>query len=459
MLTIPFLSVGLETLRPGRSAAIRVLALVLPLVGCGLLDTEQPNLVDPNTLDSPEGAESLRLGAIGDFGFVKDGDGTQAQDGLILLSGLLADEFVHSTTPPSEQEIDQRSTALINPTLSDPYRNLHQARAGAERAETALRQFLAFPDSTTDVAEMLSLAGFSYVYFAEDFCSGVPFSRVSGDSLIFGQQLTTQQTFEAALAKFDSALADPGLLNTDDGTIGNLAAVGRGRALVGLGRFAEAADAVADVPTDYQYVTEHAVSPLRLQNAIWSYTNEFLWSVSDSEGVVGLPYRTAEDPRVPFTDFEDTGLDLITPQFSLDKYPDASAPVPVADGIEARLIEAEAQLQVNNRSGMTTILNDLRQSFPDFGLDNLSVPPNQAAAVDLLFSERAFWLFATGHRLGDMRRLVRPLPTGYGRPVDSVYPNGAYHKGGSYGPDVNLPLPIEEQNNPNATAGCLNRDA
>lgn len=458
MRTIFSSSIGLKAFRTRRSVSVTVAALLLPLVGCGLLDTEQPNLVDPNTLDSQEGAESLRLGAIGDFGFVKDGDGTQFQDGLILISGLLADEFVHSTTPPSEQEIDQRSTALINPSLSDPYRNLHQARAGAERAETALRQFLPFPDSTTDVAEMLSLAGFSYVYFAEDFCSGVPFSRVSGDSLIFGQQLTTQQTFEAALAKFDSALADPGLLSTDDGTIGNLAAVGRGRALVGLGRFAEAADAVVDVPTDYQYVTEHAISPLRLQNAIWSYTNQFLWSVSDSEGVVGLPYRTAEDPRVPFTDFEDTGLDLITPQFSLDKYPDASAPVPVADGIEARLIEAEAQLQANNRSGMTATLNDLRQSFPDFGLDNMSVPPNQAAAVDLLFSERAFWLFATGHRLGDMRRLVRPLPTGYGRLVDSVFPNGAYHKGGTYGPDVNLPIPIEEQNNPNATAGCLDRN-
>ena len=34
-----------------------------------------------------------------------------------------------------------------------------------------------------------------------------------------------------------------------------------------------------------------------------------------------------------------------TPQFTLLKYPDATAPVVVADGIEARLIEAEAQLQ------------------------------------------------------------------------------------------------------------------
>jgi hypothetical protein len=57
-----------------------------------------------------------------------------------------------------------------------------------------------------------------------------------------------------------------------------------------------------------------------------------------------------------------------------------------------------------------------------------------------------------------MRRLVRAAPAGYGRPADSVFPNGAYHKGGSYGSDVNLPIPIEEENNPNSE-GCLDREA
>jgi len=181
----------------------------------------------------------------------------------------------------------------------------------------------------------------------------------------------------------------------------------------------------------------------------------WLWSVSDQEGDVGLPFRTAEDPRVPFQDEESTGLDNSTPQFTLLKYPDASASVVVADGIEARLIEAEALLQANNRSGMTAILHDLRSLQ---GLDNLSTPGNQDAAIDLLFSERAFWMFATGHRLGDMRRLVRPAPLGYGRPVETVFPSGGYLKGGSYGEDVNLPIPVEEENNPNGV-GCLDRNA
>ena len=63
--------------------------------------------------------------------------------GSILVAGLLSDEFVFSTTPPSEQEIDQRTTSILNPSLSDAYRNLHHARAGAELAAEQLQKFAA----------------------------------------------------------------------------------------------------------------------------------------------------------------------------------------------------------------------------------------------------------------------------------------------------------------------------
>jgi starch-binding outer membrane protein, SusD/RagB family len=154
---------------------------------------------------------------------------------------------------------------------------------------------------------------------------------------------------------------------------------------------------------------------------------------------------------VPYFDEESPGLDNTTPQFTLLKYPDASASVVLADGIEARLIEAEALLQGGDLPGMTAILNDLRGASD---LDPVGQPGSAAEAVDLLFSERGFWMFATGHRLGDMRRLIRQ----YGRSADEVFPTGTYIKGGSYGSDVNMPLPQQEGNNPNY-AGCLDRNA
>jgi hypothetical protein len=109
-----------------------------------------------------------------------------------------------------------------------------------------------------------------------------------------------------------------------------------------------------------------------------------------------------------------------TPQFNLDKYPDASAPVPVADGTEGRLIEAEVQLQADDLSGMRATLNDLRQNAISAALPSLPAPANRGAAIDQLFSERGFWLYATGHRLGDMRRPIRA----YGRDSESIFRRG-----------------------------------
>ncbi len=432
------------------AGTLLVAALALS-TGCGLLDTDQPNIVEPGDVETEAGAEARRVGAIADFAFAQDGDGTLFEDGHILLSGLMADEFVLSTTPPTEQEVDQRRVFENNVTLFDLFHNLHRARAAAEAAAVALRELRAEPDADAGIGEMLSLAGFSYIFFGESFCSGVPFSRLEGEEVVFGDPQTTDEMFATAATRFDAALAEPGTVAEESQEITYLASIGKGRALLDRGLFAEAAAAVGVVPTEFQYLTEHSESPLRLQNAIYSYGVGFLWSLSDTEGGAGLPYRTADDPRVPFEDTEDVGLDGTTPQFTLLKYPDAAAPVVVADGIEARLIEAEALLQASDLPGMTTILNDLRDIQ---GLDPLGVPGSQAEGVDLLFSERAFWMFATGHRLGDMRRLIRQ----YGRTAETVFPSGTYTKGGSYGDDVNLPIPQEEGNNPNSV-GCLNRDA
>jgi hypothetical protein len=444
-------------MRQMKTASMLLVAALALSTGCDLLDTDQPNIVEPEDVETEAGALARRVGAISDFSFAQDGDGTLFEDGHILLSGLMSDEFMLSTTPPTEQEVDQRRVFENNSTVYDMFHNLHRARAAAEAAAVALRELRAEPDADNFIGEMLTLAGFTYIFFGETFCSGVPFSHLEGDQVVYGAPQTTDEMFQTAVARFDAALAEPGVLaeldpEAEQGPeIIYLAAVGKGRALLDRGLFAEAAAAVADVPTDFQYVTEHADSPLRLQNAIYSYSIGWLWSVSDEEGDVGLPYRTAEDPRVPFFDEESAGLDNTTPQFTLLKYPDFSASVVVADGIEARLIEAEALLQASNLGGMTAILNVLRATQD---LDPLGQPGTQDEGVDQLFSERAFWMFATGHRLGDMRRLIRQ----YGRSAEEVFPGGVYLKGGNYGTDVNLPMPQEEGNNPNF-AGCIDRNA
>jgi hypothetical protein len=415
-----------------------------------MLDTQSPNIIQPGSLDSPAGAAARRLGAIRDFGFVKDGDGSQVgTEGLVVTSGDMADEFMHSGFIPSMVEFDQRIVLENNSSLHEVYLQLHRARVAAEGAATALEQHSVTPATDTGIPEMLSLAGFTYVYFGENFCSAVPYSQVQGDNLVLGRSESTAETLQRAVDRFNSALAHPAAVLDPD--ILNLASVGKARALLDLGLFPEAAQAVAAVPTGFRYFTEHAPSPLSLANTVFVFgvsppgaVSGGSISVADAEGTTGLPYRAAADPRVPFFDTGHPGLDQTTPQFDVLKYPDAASPIVTADGIEARLIEAEAQLQLSDLSGMTATLNGLRQTAIVPPLPNLPVPATQSDGVSLLFLERAFWLYATGHRLGDMRRLVRQ----YGRSVNSVFAVGTYLRGGSYGERVNFPVPTSEETNP-----------
>ncbi len=86
------------------------------------------------------------------------------------------------------------------------------------------------------------------------------------------------------------------------------------------------------------------------------------------------------------------GTDGVTEVHQFTKYTGQYAPIVMASGIEARLIEAEAALQAGGGNWLT-ILNDLMAMAIDPPMDPLMDPGTQDARVDLLFRERAFWLF------------------------------------------------------------------
>ena len=454
--------------RSYRSRAAMACSLLLAgATACGLLDTEQPNIVNAEELDTPAGAETKRLGAISTFALAKDGDfnpvaipGSEDtfndnSDGHILTSGLLADEFVNPGFIPSRTEIDARIAQPTTAGLGALFQSLNRARSAAEDAAVALQTFGETPDADMGIPEMLSLAGLVYVFLAEDFCSGIPVSRVEGDQIVFGQPLTTIEVFDTAIARFNTALAHPSIVAGDP--IHSLASVGLARALVnkGLETLPAAAAAVAAVPEDFVYETEHATTPVALHNGVFEAFNNGEFGVFDQEGINGLDYVSAGDLRVQ----GDSGLgsDNNTESWFPNKYPSFESSIPTADYTEAQLIIAESELQAGAFDAMALRLNALRAlgGLPE----DIDTPADVVTGTDLLFRERAFWLYATGHRLGDMRRLIRQ----YGRDAETVFPTGEYFKGGlTYGTDVNLPLPRREGNNPNlpdTPDGCLDRNA
>ena len=429
----------------------RSLLVALAIAACSptdLLEVDDIDILDPSTLNTKEALPTLLAGTLSAFQLAYSGGGDLSNgghEGMVNMSGLLADEYIHAETFPDRQSVDIRNIAAGNGSVKGVFFDLSQARA---LADLTSNRYNTFDPGVDGHSEALSLAGFSYLLFAEHYCSGVPFSTLTDDGLVYGQPQTRNEILAIALAKFDSALTFA--ITNENEDLANLAAVGRGRVLLNQAQYAQAAAAVATVPTTFVYSIEASSNSTRQNNGIWNYTVNFPgFSVPEQEGGAGLPFQSANDPRVPYFDTGDVGFDGETPYVQQEKYPEKETETPLATGVEARLIEAEAGLQ-SGGAGMQQ-LNALRQLA---GLPPVADPGSLQGRIDLLMEERGFWLYLTGHRLGDLRRLVRQ----YGRPQETVFPTGLYHKGGEYGSDVNFPVSSDERNNPNFES-CLDRNA
>jgi hypothetical protein len=460
-----------------------------------------------------------------------------AFSGFVLMSGLLTDELQAGNlggTPGDYQSgtgtsglgitfLDSLDARLFPQSRTDEtYDYLQNVRGATSQAIGALTAYA--PTASPALrGHLYALEAYAELALADLYCSGVPLSTVNFNAdYTYQPGSTTTQVYQHALALLDTAIT----LSTDSARILNLAKIGKGRVLLALGRYADAAQTVTTVPTTYQYAfsVKWGIPIQDLGGRLFEGR-----TVADAEGVNGLPYITGDDPRSFTEQYELNQFN--TPQYAPMKY-GATAPtvaaLVIASGVEARLIEAEAALQANPTAPTWLhILNALRTdgsianiytrscqpgitgiqdgspcpagvqdttwgpgtgiglipaavqadagpvcptseapgtACTDIvwykGLKPLTDPgnsPNNAARVTLLFQERAYWLFLTGERQGDLRRLVR----NYGRDPETVYPTGEYSivtQIPRYGHAVSVTIPQAEFANPKFT-GCLSQGA
>ncbi len=457
-----------------------VFAAALPTVTLGACRPSDVLSVPPpaGTLGSAAvqnqaGAESVFDGAEATLFYAVDG---YAANGLLQWSELLTDEFTFSGTAFGASlyaNVDARVTAGGGGSFlesGDPaWKALLQARSMLVASVPGL--ITNEPASArSNIGLAYALAGYAELFLAESYCAGTPLSEVAPGGVVqYGMPLTTDSIVGVAVTHFDSAVAE----SHGDATAGGLAAVGLGRALLDRGQYAAAAGAVHNVPTTFVFSSE---LPLTLVQGAFTGPNIYaygalsagynyrLFNVADREGGNGLGFVSAHDARLRF-DTSQQIQDGTSVWYLPTKFAANLASVPLATGIEARLIEAEAALHVGDASTWLTDLNTLRNSgctVPGVdttcalgtgqvmgqttGLSSLSDPGTDSGRVSLMFSERAFWLFGTGTRLGDMRRLVRQ----YGRDPNVVFPTGPYAATHplqtlapipNYGTDVSLTLP------------------
>jgi hypothetical protein len=432
---------------------------VLALSGCesDFLEYTDPDIIED--VNSASGAIALRNGVVQRF--INMTNGLQGPDALFVYSGLLADEWRSGDTFEQRNQPDKRDTPEENTFLDDHFLNLHRVRTQGQQAVRALRQYA--PSPSANIGLMFALTAFVENFAGEIYCNGIPFPELDEAGNVIPDSdnpVSVDSAFTRAIASADSAL------NFIDGaggsTVENLAKVVWARALLNLNLTDSAAVIASTVPTEFVYQVTHSVNTTG--NQIWALNlGARRYVLSDNEGGNGLPFLSAADPRVVGQAGDPqppTAFDSQTPFVALLNYGQFD-PVTAASGVEARLIEAEAALRGGDAVTWLATLNALRLAF-DTDTATAGVQPMaplvdpvvEADRVDLMFYERAFWMFSTGHRLGDLRRLIRQ----YGRSSEEVFPTGAFHKGDNYGPDVNLPIPFDERNNPNFN-GCTNRAA
>jgi len=453
-----------EAVRAGRARVARLGLgiLALSLAACNtdkLVNLTNPDIVTGDVARNTANLNELRNGAEYEFARALTGPpGNNGTPGIIGISGLLTDELWYSSTFTGMQDIDRRTITTDNTNLLPVYQYLHRARVLSEQAAAA---FDAVPErkNTEDQAMLTNYAAYSYLFFAETFCSGVPFSTTDlNGQLTLGPGITTSAMLDSAINRFNLAMTRATAAGSEDQL--NLARVGLGRALLAKGDYAGAAAAVASVPTGFEYDVEYSPNTSGQYNGIYqNITSEHRSSAATNEGVNGLPFfkrgptNNTIDPRVEVDSIAVGTNATKSPVYEPIKYSELDSPVVLASGVEARLIEAEAALNKGTSNAYLVTLNSLRA---DAGLTPLLDPITPAARNRQFFSERAFWLYLTGHRLGDLRRMVRD----YGFAQDQVFPTGQTIGGASFGSDVNFPVPFQEQNNPEfANGSCIDRNA
>lgn len=470
-----------------------VSAFALAAAGCDtdeVVRVNDPSALRPEDLNNAGSVPALVNGALRQF--IGGYSGFGLDDAFLSASAVISDETYYGDTFTTREAADKRNMQppILGNITDAAYARLHQARFNARRAFAVVEKFsgptTARADSATR-ATLRTVEGLVYVTLSEGWCGAVPFSvlpdtgAIDPTAIQFGTPLNTAQMNDTALVRFNDALR----LNPAN----HLAAISKARALLNLGRIAEAAAAVTAVPTAYVYRLEHSTNTGAENNPMAALQQNGRYGVANLEGgterpdaatpsttsagAEGIAFRGLRDPRVPWQGRASTNNGCFTGSVRCllnNNYPNFNADVPLASGVEARLVEAEAALFAGDAAKMLGILNTLRastaqlivglypeqvQTFLTNGaiapLPALTDPGTPEARRQLLFQERALWLYNTGHRQGDLRRLARAP---YGLPTAVLFPSGAHFRGGTYGNDVSYPVPFNEQNNPEYNAAA-----
>lgn len=424
--------------------ALAIAALVVPITtGCDFnkaLEVQPANLIDAVALEqSPQNATLLVTGAAADFDC--------AFGSYVVVGGLIGDELDDALQTADRWPYDQRTVTANQSRYSQNsctalgvYTPLQAARVSNNNVRRLLEGWtdVQVPGRPLLMARVTAYEAWSQLLIGEAFCETV-FSTVTGETVNYGTKITRAQALDSAIARFTSGLTIvQALSGASADSIKNFMLVGRARAQQDRGNLAAARADAVQVPAAFVWNMTASNTNTRRQNRVFQENG----ASSTPSSSVGARFRAAtytSDPRIKVLNTGKFSSGTNVPLWMQLKYTAVSSPIPIATGLEAQLIVAEADI-ATNRANTLAIIATFRLAGGQPAYTGVTAADDLNEVID----QRRRALFLTGTSFGDLIRYNLTLTPAAG----SLTPWTQ-----AYGPDKGsqlcLPLPQAELlNNP-----------
>ena len=400
--------------------------LAFCLAGCSvddLLDVSDPSRLAEEDVEVPSQANTLMNGVEADF--------ICAIGAYIQVTADLSDEFEDTNSQGNSWTLDRRQASNLDPwgdngctaRLPSAYVPASKARWVADNL---VRLLEAWTDQQVDarqekIARSSLLAAFSAYMLGAAHCSA---------ALDEGPELTSMEVFAEAESRFSRALEVAQSQGLSE--IENAARVGRARVRLFMGDEQGALSDAQAVDEGFVMNVYPSDATNRLWNRVWD-ANLYSFDFGVPEWSRNLTTGGVIDPR---TATHDTGYNSGWSPGNVwvqEKYSSVGTPIPIARWEEAQLIIAE----IEGGQVAVDIINALRApwNLPEFS------STDESEIQDMVIAERRRELWFEGHRAYDIHRLNLPLYPPAGTPYQ---PN---LKGGTYGDQTCIPMPVVESFN------------
>lgn len=400
-------------------------AAALQVQACdSFVEVENPNNLETSAIDPGRDAALLSQSAYQSFA-------TNIGE-IPVYQAWFTNRARVGDTFPTRNDVGRRNIPETNTHTTGFWNNLHTSM---QFARTAIRSTEA-AGPTVDLQRNWFVSGFAILLQAELFCEGT----IAENTTVSRGKMTSAQLLDSAIADLRK-VQDIGSKitgNTESQNMSTAAQVGIARALLQLGKKAEASTEAAKVPASFNYPI------IRIDNSTTRNLGNQVWMYSESRIslVVTPEFRAmadSGDPRIAFVNAGRLAQDGELQFYRQNKYKGWGDGERFASGLEAQYIKVEADA---NPAAMLTFINERRTvgKQPAFAA---GATPSQLLTELMVQRARDFWL--EGLDVMDLRRNPNNFPY-------ILQPGNNYYKPqlGPVQTDVCWPVPqSEKQNNPN----------